>query len=170
MKTSTILSISVGSVIAGVLAYAVYFDHRRRNDPEFRKSLRREARRQEKAIKEQADAHDARQKDAIKAAMAKAKDQGFPTNDEDKEAFFMGELQRGENMCTDGSDPVDAAMCFYKALKVYPQPRDLISIYDKTVPQPVLDVLAEMIALDKTIAIGPFGPGASSSGSSANVE
>ncbi len=84
------------------LAYAVYFDHRRRNDPEFRKSLRREARRQERAIKEQADAHDARQKDAIKAAMAKAKDQGFPTNDEDKEAFFMGELQRGETMCTDG--------------------------------------------------------------------
>ena len=34
-----------------------------------------------------------------------------------------------------GSDPVDAALCFYKALKVYPQPRELISIYDKTVPK-----------------------------------
>lgn len=28
---------------------------------------------------------------------------------------------------------VDAALAFYKALKVYPQPGDLIGIYDKTV-------------------------------------
>ena len=34
-----------------------------------------------------------------------------------------------------GSDPVDAALCFYRALKVYPQPRELINIYDKTVPK-----------------------------------
>ena len=27
---------------------------------------------------------------------------------------------------------IETALCFYKALKVYPQPRDLISIYDKT--------------------------------------
>ena len=47
----------------------------------------------------------------------------------------MQEVARGESMCTDGSDPVDAALCFYKALKVYPQPRELISIYDKTVPK-----------------------------------
>jgi import receptor subunit TOM20 len=34
-----------------------------------------------------------------------------------------------------GADNVEAALCFYKALKVYPQPSDLISIYDKTVPK-----------------------------------
>jgi hypothetical protein len=34
-----------------------------------------------------------------------------------------------------GSDNVEAALCFYKALKVYPTPSDLISIYDKTVPK-----------------------------------
>jgi len=47
----------------------------------------------------------------------------------------MTEVARGEQMCQDGSDPVDAALCFYKALKVYPQPRELITIYDKTVPK-----------------------------------
>ncbi|RYY31418.1 hypothetical protein EON62_06410, partial [archaeon] len=26
-------------------------------------------------------------------------------------------------------------MCFYRALKVYPNPRELINIYDKTVPK-----------------------------------
>ena len=52
-----------------------------------------------------------------------------------------------------GSDQVEAAICFYKALKVYPQPRDLIGIYDKTVPKPVLDILAEMIAGDPEIRV-----------------
>jgi hypothetical protein len=47
----------------------------------------------------------------------------------------MQEVAKGEGMCQDGSDPVDAALCFYKALKVYPQPRELITIYDKTVPK-----------------------------------
>lgn len=62
------------------------------------------------------------------------------------------------------SDRVEAALCFYRALKVYPQPRDLIQIYDKTVPKPVIDILAEMIATDSTIDVGPFGisPGSDS--------
>ena len=47
----------------------------------------------------------------------------------------MQEVARGEGMCTDGSDAVEAALCFYRALKVYPQPRELIGIYDKTVPK-----------------------------------
>jgi mitochondrial import receptor subunit TOM20 len=74
-----------------------------------------------------------------------------------------------------GTDNVEAALCFYKALKVYPQPSDLITIYDKTVPKvgslnrffttvanvhkPVLDILAEMIAADSELNVGPFGGG-----------
>ena len=64
-----------------------------------------------------------------------ANDEGFPKDPEETEGYFMQEVARGEGMCTDGSDPVDAALCFYRALKVYPQPRELISIYDKTVPK-----------------------------------
>jgi len=57
---------------------------------------------------------------------------------------------------------------------VYPQPSDLITIYDKvigsidqrrrciltylqTVPKPVLDILAEMIAADGDLKVGSFG-------------
>ena len=58
-----------------------------------------------------------------------------------------------------GSDQIEAALCFYRALKVYPSPRDLIHIYDKTVPKPVIDILAEMIAADPTIDVGPLGLG-----------
>jgi import receptor subunit TOM20 len=39
-KRATILTIS-GVTIAGLLAYAVYFDYKRRNDVEFRKQLRK---------------------------------------------------------------------------------------------------------------------------------
>lgn len=65
---------------------------------------------------------------------------------------------------------MEAALCFYKALKVYPQPKDLISIYDKTVPKPVIDILAEMIAQDPTISVGPFGQGGSGPGSATGID
>jgi import receptor subunit TOM20 len=35
-------------------------------------------------------------------------------------------------------------------------------IYDKTVPKPVLDVLAEMIAADSELNVGPFTGGSGS--------
>ncbi|KAI9792240.1 MAG: hypothetical protein M1833_001239 [Piccolia ochrophora] len=167
MKTSTIAVASVGTAVAGFLAYAVYFDHRRRSDPEFRKALKRESRRQARAAKEEAEAHGARRKEQIKSAVAQAKDEGFPTDSDEKEAYFMNEVARGEVLSQDGSESIDAALCFYRALKVYPSPRDLIGIYDKTVPKPILDILAEMIAADPTISVGSFKGSASSDGEGA---
>ena len=162
-------------------AYAIYFDHKRRNDPEFRKALKRESRKEARAAKEEAEAQGAQHKRAINAAVEEARDEGFPTNVEEKEAYFMSEVGRGETLCQSGmldlhsrrdaaqsadepvfvaeANQIEAALCFYKALKVYPQPGDLINIYDKTVPKPVLDILAEMIATDPTIQVGPGGSG-----------
>lgn len=54
---------------------------------------------------------------------------------------------------------LDGALSFYKALKAYPQPQDLISIYDRTVPKEVLEILAEMVAHDSSLKIGSFGGG-----------
>lgn len=56
-----------------------------------------------------------------------------------------------------GSDPVGAALCFYKGLKVYPEPRSLIGIYDNTVPKNVLEILAQMVSHDKSLNVGSFG-------------
>ena len=61
------------------------------------------------------------------------------------------------------SKRIEAATSFYRALKVYPQPKDLIGIYDKTVPKPVIDILAEMIALDPDINFS-MSPGGSDRG------
>lgn len=41
MKTSTAVTVAGVTVATGVLAYAVYFDYKRRNDTAFRKKLRK---------------------------------------------------------------------------------------------------------------------------------
>ncbi|KAF2690413.1 protein import receptor MAS20 [Lentithecium fluviatile CBS 122367] len=168
LKPSTIAAISVGTIVTGVLAYAVYFDHRRRNDPEFRKALKRDSKKQARAAKEEAEAQGKEQKKAIRDAVARANEEGFPKDPEEVEAYFMQEVAQGEGMCQSGADSVEAALCFYRALKVYPNPRELISIYDKTVPKPVLDILAEMIAVDTSIPVG--SKTASEAGSAGDLE
>lgn len=81
---------------------AVYFDHKRRTDPNFRKSLKKEAKRQARAAKEEAEAHTTRQRQAIRSAVAEAKEEGFPSDVEEREAYFMQEVARGEGLSSDG--------------------------------------------------------------------
>lgn len=69
-----------------------------------------------------------------------------------------------------GSDQIEAAIAFYKALKVYPQPKDLISIYDKTVPKEVLEILAEMVAMDAGLNLGGSFTGEGGSADNHGVE
>lgn len=83
---------------------------------------------------------------------------------------------------------VESALAFYKGLKVYPAPGDLIKIYDSTVPkvsghvpprtcaletnpsmQPILDILAEMIAYDSALDIRARAPGGINLGDIPNV-
>lgn len=52
----------------------------------------------------------------------------------------MEEVAAAEKMLGSEDQALDAAMCFYKALKVYSQPRELIKIYEQTIP-PVCDFL-----------------------------
>ncbi|KNG84433.1 import receptor subunit tom-20 [Aspergillus nomiae NRRL 13137] len=185
MRTSTLVAASAGTVLTGLLAYAIYFDHKRQTDPEFRKSLKRNNRRLARAVKEEAEAQGAQERESIKKSVQQAQDEGFPTDLEEKEAYFMGQVARGESLCAEdeipfessggshitlGSDKVEAALCFYKALKVYPQPKDLISIYDKTVPKEVLEILAEMVAMDAGLKLGTFTGEGGSAESSHGVE
>lgn len=116
-------------------AYAVYFDHSRRSKPEFRRQLRRNERRQARQAKVDQEVETLYQREAIKQAVDEAKEEGFPTSVEEKEAYFLDQVTMGEQLGTDPSRHIEAALAFYRGLKVYPQPGDLISIYDKTVPK-----------------------------------
>ena len=117
--------------------------------------------------------------------MEETLEEGFPTDLEEREAYFMTQISQGEEMSSNGkeaksssglnsegwlrgrtgSDPIGAALCFYKGLKVYPEPRALISIYDNTVPKDILEILASMVAQDKSLKIGGFGGGSGGDGS-----
>jgi hypothetical protein len=55
-----------------------------------------------RAAKEEAEAHTIRQREAIKTAVAEAKEEGFPSDVEEKEAYFMNEVARGEQLSQDG--------------------------------------------------------------------
>jgi len=165
MKPSTIALITVGTAITGFLAYAVYFDHKRRTDPGFRKALKRESKRQARLAKEEAEIQGKQQREQIKQAVDEALEEGFPSDLEEREAFFMQQISQGEAMSGEGSDPVGAALCFYKGLKVYPEPKALIAIYDNTVPKDVLEILATMVAQDKSLKVGSFGGDKDGSGS-----
>ena len=68
-----------------------------------------------RAAREEAEAHGAQQKEAIKRAVADAIEEGFPSDVEEKEDFFMTEVARGEKLCQGGKIVhiynVDTFMC-----------------------------------------------------------
>ncbi|KAJ2976206.1 hypothetical protein NQ176_g5087 [Zarea fungicola] len=99
----------------------------------------------------------------IKARVDEAKEEGFPQGVEEREAYFSEQVMTAEVLSSDPSKAIESALAFYKGLKVYPSPGDLIRIYDSTVPKPILDILAEMIAYDSSLDIRsqsvPSAPG-----------
>lgn len=159
VETSKAVLYGVAVAFALTSAYAAYFDYKRRHDANFRQSLKREKRLHAKAQRAQQNAANESQRERLRQAVRQAQVEGFPTDVEEKEAYFMSEVAKGETLCAEGPDSaIEAALCFYRALKVYPQPQDLISIYDKTVPKHVLDLLAEMLAVDRSIIMDIDGP------------
>ena len=104
IKPTTVALIGAGTIVTGILAYAVYFDHKRRNDPEFRKQLKRESKRTARAAKEAAEAQGQQQQKEIRAAVERANQQGFPTDPEQIEMYFMQEVANGEVMCSKGME------------------------------------------------------------------
>lgn len=82
-----------------------------------------------------AEAETQQQREIIKQVVDEARQEGFPTSVEEKEAYFLEQVTQGETLGSDPSRSIEAALAFYKGLKVYPQPGDLITIYDKTVPK-----------------------------------
>lgn len=81
--------------------YVAYFDYQRRNQAEFRRNLRRNERRQARAEKEEAEASTQRQRGAIREKVEEAKEEGFPTGVEEREAFFNEQVMAGEMLSSD---------------------------------------------------------------------
>ncbi|KAG6850625.1 hypothetical protein H0H93_010817 [Arthromyces matolae] len=154
-RAGSLLAITGITLLSGAVAYALYFDHKRRNDAEFRKMLRKDKKRADKSI---AESKEAQQQEALASAAAsgqpvnieevleKIRTEEPPPTPELKEKYFMDCIARGEQLGPEFY--LAAAAEFYRALKVYPSPMELIVIYEKTVPAPVFELIVQMMNVD----------------------
>lgn len=103
-----VLSIRITKTVVVVIesnapaAYAAYFDYKRRNDVNFRKALKRESKRQARVAREEAEIQGKQQREEIQIAVQEAIEEGFPTDIEEREAFFMQQIAQGETLAGDG--------------------------------------------------------------------
>lgn len=103
----------------------------------------------------------------LKAALAQIRLEPIPNTVEAKEKYFLENVALGEQLLTRGNSSsirriisfkpfsygfsgigplfeFPAALAFYRALRVYPAPVELIMIYQKTVPEPVFKIVMEL--------------------------
>lgn len=102
IPTSTIITATIGGALTIVLGYAIYFDHKRRTDAEFRKTLKKESRKIEKAAKEEKEMEGKKRRTEIRSAVDRVNAEGVPKDPEEVEGYFMEEVAEGERLCQDG--------------------------------------------------------------------
>ncbi|KAJ3373118.1 hypothetical protein GGF31_001105 [Allomyces arbusculus] len=141
------------AVAAVGIGYAAFFDYKRRADPSFRRNLRKQRKRVEKKKTEEgtAKARDVAASggaaDGLEAEIEALLNEPLPTTPEAKEAFFMEQLSKGETLAKNGPEFFKlAAAFFYKALKVYPAPAELVMLYQKTLTEPVFNLVMGFIS------------------------
>jgi import receptor subunit TOM20 len=128
--STTALTVAGVAAVAGVVAYAVYFDHKRRTDVDFRKKLRacwrlvlrplahvahppragKEKKKAEKTRAADLSASESAQgssasvsADDLRTALAKIRAEELPESPEEKEGYFMMHVGLGEQLLTQGS-------------------------------------------------------------------
>ncbi|KAJ7693832.1 hypothetical protein B0H17DRAFT_1058405, partial [Mycena rosella] len=158
-RTGTVLTIA-GISLCGLVAYAVYFDYKRRTDADFRKKIRKEKKRVDKSLAESREALAAASgvsEAELREALKLLKSEPPPPTQEAKENFFMSQVAMGEQLAARGEAfHLPAALSFYRALAVYPSPPELLAIYQKTVPDAIVKIVLDLVNLDLTSKIGAY--------------
>ncbi|KAG5340432.1 hypothetical protein C0989_001672 [Termitomyces sp. Mn162] len=168
-RATRVLAITGITLLSGALAYAYYFDYKRRNDAEFRKNLRsyhtsvsalslthflgKEKKRVSKAVAQSKESLQSAKVDGqpstFEEALELVRKEEPPASPEEKESYFMSQVAMGEQLSAKGpSHYLAAATCFYRAMKVYPSPMELMVIYEQTLPQPIVTVVIQMMSAD----------------------
>ncbi|PWZ03195.1 MAS20-domain-containing protein, partial [Testicularia cyperi] len=162
MKTSQIVLTSLSVLGVAGIGYAIYFDHKRQTDPAFRKSLKKDNKKTVKASKREAAKRAKEEDKFIEELLAEVRSPGtFPAGVEEREQYFLKYVSLGEQLFAMGADKyLEASAAFFKALKVYPQPVELIMIYQKAVPKEVFDTIMRIVSKDIATGGGAEGEGA----------
>ncbi|KIY73922.1 MAS20-domain-containing protein [Cylindrobasidium torrendii FP15055 ss-10] len=153
--SSRVLTVA-GVAFAGILAYAVYFDYKRRNDTSFRKKLRKDKKRVEKIATVEAEEESAASAVSpadLREAYLRVKKEEAPAGPSERENYFMSQVSMGEQLAMQG--PIfylPASLAFFRALRVYPAPLELMVIYEKTVPEPIFKLIVQLMDMDVSAA------------------
>ncbi|KAL0273692.1 UNVERIFIED_CONTAM: hypothetical protein PYX00_006313 [Menopon gallinae] len=127
---NSMLGLAVGICGAAFIGYCIYFDNKRRSDPNFRKRLRE------------------RRKQAREEAFA-IRSQIPPLKDSDAiQKFFLQEVQMGEELLSQG-DVVSGVEHLANAVAVCGQPQHLLSILSTTLPPQVFQMLVQHLSCMK---------------------
>lgn len=140
---------SIGALAAAaVVGYCVYFDYSRRNSPEFRRKLKKSV----KKYKKQQVAKEESDKKAkflsIKNKLTEALESDpLPTDLEAKQTYFLQNVGLGEQFSASPDTQEESAICFYKAVAVHPQPAQLLSVLQTTLPERIYELFVFLIAV-----------------------
>lgn len=140
------VSITFLTLAAGALGYCFYFDYQRRNSQEFRKNIYLKNKEAEKAEKLAKNASKVKLTKILKEKLA-ASLASDPLTTENKEQTFITEIGLAEKLSAIVGKEVDAAIHFYRGLSVYPEPAALLTIYQKSVPADIYDLIVALTAI-----------------------
>ncbi|KAL6942014.1 hypothetical protein ACO0QE_003178 [Hanseniaspora vineae] len=146
------------------LGYAVYFDYQRRNNFEFRRSIHKKALdfKKQQEVKEVEAAKQKLLEIQNYVITGLAKDPlptGAAAGGEDNSAYFQKLVEDGEKLASQPGMAMEAAFSFYKALCIFPNPVNLLSIYQRSVPAPIYETIALMIAAMPPANVATMMPG-----------
>ncbi|ELU45509.1 MAS20 domain-containing protein [Rhizoctonia solani AG-1 IA] len=170
VETRTVVAVSAASAALAITGYLIYFDYKRRNDPGFRKKLRKfqvyvtssgtgihdySGKEKKKAAKNAKDgeattpAAPGRSQEELKGMLDQINAEPLPTLPAEREKYFMDHVGMGEQMLLRGpAFEVPAALAFYRALRAYPSPVEIIMIFQNTLPAHIFGLVMELASLD----------------------
>ncbi|CAJ0939733.1 unnamed protein product, partial [Mesorhabditis belari] len=132
-STSTLLGLNKSSLltIAGIagaafVGYAIYFDHKRRSDPEYKQRIREKRR-------AKARGPGARVGGGGGAGLDSESDLPDPRNPTQMQSYFLQEVQLGEELMSAGNTE-EGALHIANAIVLCGQSQQLLSIFQQTLP------------------------------------
>ncbi|CAL9736632.1 mitochondrial import receptor subunit Tom20p [Monosporozyma servazzii] len=143
-----VLTLSSVAAVLGATGYAFWFDYQRRNNAEFRKNLKQRVKKQKKQAELDAIASKKARVSAVLHFLSEElQNDPISTDPSQMEAIFTTNVELGERLSMSPGNEMGAAVKFYKALAVYPNPADLLGIYQRTIPETIYEYIVIMIAV-----------------------
>ncbi|KAI5480715.1 mitochondrial import receptor subunit TOM20 [Pseudohyphozyma bogoriensis] len=163
--TRVVLATLSVCALAG-LGYALVADHSRRSSAASSSSRRQRGQTEGSGKKGEQESTLATPEQVEELLLGAVVEVGKEQVSEDvagRERYFLEQVSYAEQLAKKGEQYyVAAAVCFYKALRIYPEKDTLLPILEKTQPSVVYLYLLELVKLDATLkTAGPTPPSAS---------